>query len=103
MAQPIRIRARAIDGVADVTILMPHPMETGFRQDESGGLVPAHFISHVEVTVEGRRVFSARMSYAVARDPLLSFRFSGARSGQRLKVAWTDNHDESRTDEAVIT
>jgi len=102
MSQPIRIRARAHNGVADVTILMPHPMETGLRADESGGLVPAHFITQVAVTVDGRSVFSARMGFAVARDPLLNFRFSGARSGQILRVAWTDSLGEARTGEASI-
>jgi sulfur-oxidizing protein SoxZ len=99
---PIRIRARLRDGVADVTILMPHPMETGLRQDDDGRTVPAHFITTVSVTVAGRSVFSARMSFAVARDPLLNFRFSGASSGQRLHVTWTDSLGESRIDEAVI-
>ena len=102
MAEPVRIRARASHGVADVTILMPHPMETGLRQDESGSLVPAHFITHVSVTVGERSVFSARMSFAVARDPLLKFRFGGAVSGQRLHVAWTDSLGETRIDESVI-
>jgi len=102
MPQPIRIRARVRDGVADVTILMPHPMETGLRQDESGRVVPAHFITHVSVTVADRSVFAARISFAVARDPLLNFRFSGAASGQRLRVAWTDSLGEVRIDEASI-
>jgi sulfur-oxidizing protein SoxZ len=102
MAEPVRIRAHAVDGIADVTILMPHPMETGLRQDENGSLVPAHFITDVSVTVGERKVFSARMSYAVSRDPLLKFRFGGAVSGQRLHVAWTDSLGEARIDEAVI-
>jgi len=42
------------------------------------------------------------MSYAVSRDPLLNFRFSGAVSGQRLRVSWTDSLGEARVDEAVI-
>ncbi len=101
--EPIRIRARARNGVADVTILMPHPMETGMRQDDAGRTVPAHFITDVAVTLGERSVFSARMSFAVARDPLLNFRFNGAASGQRLRVAWTDSQGDARVDEAVIT
>jgi len=102
MALPIRIRARARDGLADVTILMPHPMETGLRKDDAGDTVPAHFITRVSVTLAERTVFSAHMSYAVSRDPLLNFRFSGAVSGQRLRVSWTDSLGEARVDEAVI-
>jgi len=102
MNQPIRIRARAHAGVAEVTILMPHPMETGLRLDDSGRRVPAHFITQVSVTLGERSVFAAQMSFAVSRDPLLSFRFAGAASGQRLRVAWTDNLGEVRIDEATI-
>jgi sulfur-oxidizing protein SoxZ len=101
-APPIRIRARLADGVADVQILMLHPMETGMRQDEAGQLVPAHHITDVVVTLAERTVFSARMSIAVSRDPLLAFRVSGARAGQRLRVVWSDSRGQARSEEAVI-
>lgn len=102
MSQPIRIRSRLRDDVAEVQVLMPHPMETGMRSDESGTLVPAHFITEVDIRVGTRQVFAARMSFAVSRDPLLSFRYTGAAPGQRLRVAWTDSRGEARADEAVI-
>ena len=102
MVQPIRIRARIDNGVAHVQILMPHPMETGMRQDDAGQLVPAHHITDVVVTLGARTVFAARMSIAVSRDPLLSFRFTGAQTGQSLRVAWTDSRGQSRSDQAVI-
>ena len=101
-APPIRIRGRLANGVADVQVLMLHPMETGMRQDESGQLVPAHHITDVAVTLAGRPVFSARMSIAVSRDPLLSFRFGGAQAGQRLHVVWNDSRGDARAEEAVI-
>lgn len=102
MAQPIRIRARSHGGVTDVQILMPHPMETGMREDEAGRVVPAHYITDVHVTLGERSVFAARMSIAVSRDPLLAFRFSGAAGGDRLRVSWTDSQGDARSDEAVI-
>jgi sulfur-oxidizing protein SoxZ len=99
----IRIRARVKDGVVDTQILMPHPMETGLRKDDAGAFVPAHYINHVQVTVAGRSVLEARMSIAMSRDPLLSFRFRGAREGERMTVTWTDNRGDRRIDEALIT
>ena len=103
MPKPIRIRARFRNGITDMTILMPHPMDTGLLKDESGHTKPAHFISRMQVTVAERTVFSARMSFAVAQDPLLNIRFSGAIAGERLRVSWTDNQGEVRVDEALIT
>jgi sulfur-oxidizing protein SoxZ len=82
---------------------MPHPMETGLRQDESGNFKAPHFITRVLVTVTGRTVFSARMSFAVSQDPLLNFRLPGALAGERLRVTWTDNLGEVRGGEALIT
>ena len=100
--QPIRIRARCRQGITEVQVLMPHPMETGLRLDEAGQRVPLHHITDVLVTLGARTVFSARMGFAVSRDPLLAFRFSGAETGQRLRVAWTDSRGEVRADEATI-
>jgi sulfur-oxidizing protein SoxZ len=103
LSQPIRIRARVRDGVTEALVLMPHPMETGMRMSETGSLVPAHFITDVRVSVAGRTVLDARMSFAVSRDPLLAFRFRGATAGDVITVAWTDNRGERRTDEALIS
>ena len=36
MPDPIRIRAQLKDGITEVHVLMPHPMETGMRQDDAG-------------------------------------------------------------------
>lgn len=102
MAQPMRIRARLDKGIAHVQVLMLHPMETGFRVDGAGSPIPAHYITDVAVTLGARTVFSARMSIAVSRDPLLSFRVTGALAGQTLRVAWTDSQGQTRSDTAVI-
>ena len=97
------IRARLHNGVAEVQLLVPHPMETGMRTDSNGQLAPAHHITRLQASVGERLVFSAQMSIAVSRDPLLAFRFRGARPGDRLRVAWADNRGSGRVDEAVIT
>jgi sulfur-oxidizing protein SoxZ len=102
MSDPIRIRARSKGEVTEVLVLMPHPMETGLRQDASGTAVPAHYITAVRVVAGGRTVLDARLSIAVSQDPLLGFRFRGGRSGERISVTWTDNRGETRTDETAI-
>ena len=58
MADPMKIRATARDGVVEVKILMSHEMETGQRKDSSGNVVPAHFIQHVTATCNGKTVLS---------------------------------------------
>ncbi len=100
---PIRIRARLREGLTEVHVLMPHPMETGLRADAGGQLVAAHHITDVQITVAGRPVLTARMSMAVSQDPLLSLRFKGGQVGERVSVAWTDTRGEQRTDQISIS
>ncbi len=102
VADAIRIRALFRDGATDVHVLMPHPMETGLRKDESGRLVPAHFITEVQINCAGRTVLAATFGRAVSVDPLLHFRFRGGQPGQSVSVAWTDTEGEQRRDDAVI-
>ena len=102
MSDAIRIRVRLKEGVAEAHVLMPHPMETGFREDAAGHAIQAHYITDVRIAVAGKSILTARMSIAVSTDPLLTFRFRGGRVGDPVTVAWTDNEGESRTNEAVI-
>ena len=103
MGMPIRIRARAVQGRTEVTLLMPHPMETGMRKDDSGRFVPAHFITEVQVAAAGRVVLQARLSQAVSQDPLLSFRYRGGLPGDRLEVRWSDSRGDQRSDETSVS
>ena len=102
MADPMRIRAAEREGVVNVKILMSHEMETGQRKDASGKIVPAHFISKVTATHQGRTVLSADWGPAVAKNPFLEFNFKGGKKGDKIVVTWEDNRKETRTDEATI-
>ena len=102
MADPMRIRAVAKDGIVNVKVLMSHEMETGQRKDNTGNIVPAHFIQNVSATYNGKTVLSAQWGPAVAKNPFLEFNFKGGQKGDKIQVTWTDNKGEKRTDEAVI-
>jgi len=102
MADPMRIRAVARDGVVNVKVLMSHEMETGQRKDGAGQLVPAHFIQSVSATHNGKVVLSAQWGPAVSKNPFLEFNFKTGQKGERISVTWVDNKGEQRTDEATI-
>ena len=102
MAEPMKIRARLQGDVADVRILMMHPMETGQRKDSKGQTVPLHFIKNVVVTHNGQVVLDAQWSQAVARNPFLGVRVKGAKVGDKIGVTWTDNKGDTRTDETSV-
>ena len=102
MAEPMKIRATLQGDVADVRILMAHPMETGQRKDAKGEIVPAHFIRNVLVTHNGKPVLDAQWSQAVSRNPFLGLRVKGARAGDKISVTWVDNQGDKRTDETAV-
>ena len=102
MAEAMRIRAALQGDVADVRILMRHPMETGQRKDAQGNIVAVHFIQSVLVAHNGKTVLDAQWSQAISRDPFLGLRVKGAKAGDKITVTWTDNKGDRRTDEATV-
>lgn len=102
MADPMRIRANLAGEETTVRVLMSHVMETGQRKDAAGNSVPAHFITDVEATHNGKSVLKAAWSTAVSQNPFLSFKFKGAAKGDKVTVKWTDNKGDTRTDEATV-
>lgn len=102
MAEPMRIRATLQGDVADVRILMRHPMETGQRKDAKGDIVPVHFIQSVIVMHNGTTVVDAQWSQAVSRDPFLGLRVKSAKVGDKITVTWGDNKGDNRTDEVAV-
>lgn len=102
MTDPMKIRATLQGDVADVRVLMAHPMETGQRKDGDGKLVPIHFIQTITARLNGVTVFQAQTSQAISRNPVFGFRIKGAKTGDTLAITWQDSRGESRTDEIVI-
>ena len=103
MSNPMRIRAAETGGIADVRVLMSHPMETGMRRDAAGVVIPRHYITDVTARVGDRVVMTAQWSPGVSANPFLHFRVRGVRKGEQLTVVWRDNRGESRTDQATVT
>jgi len=100
----IKARAKMSDGVTTVKALVKHPMETGQRKDKkSGKLIPAHFIQEVVCEHNGTKVMTALWGAAVSKNPYLSFKFAGAKTGDSLKISWVDNKGESDSTETKVS
>lgn len=102
-AEPIKIRARIERGVADLRVLVSHPMENGLRKDASGKIAPEHFIQSMEVRLNGKPVIEAQLGRSVATNPLFAFRIQGVKANDRIAVTWRDNKGMTRTDEAAVS
>ena len=103
MAEPMRIRATMAGDVADVKVLMNHPMETGLRKDsKTGQMIPAHYITEVTATVNGTKVLDASLSGGISKNPYLGFKVKGPKAGDKVVVTWADNKGDKNSAEATI-
>lgn len=100
--QPMRIRAQQRDGETEVRLLMPHPMETGLREDLTGKVLPAHYITDFQAWQGERNVLKARFGPSVSANPYLLFSFAGADASKPVRAHWRDNLGYERDDEAAI-
>lgn len=87
----VKIRARIKNGVAEVKTLMPHPMETGTRKDESGKIIPAHYIKDVICEHNDKLVMKAQWGPSISTNPFFAFKVKNVKSGDKIHVKWTDN------------
>ena len=102
MAKSIKMRARQSGAETTVKALISHAMETGLRKDKKGNKIPAHHITEVTCEHGGKVVMTALWGPAVSKNPYLSFKFSGAKAGDMVKLAWVDNKGESDSVEGAI-
>jgi sulfur-oxidizing protein SoxZ len=103
MANDMKMRARLQGDIAEIKILMSHPMETGRRKNHLDEIVPAHFIQLVTVTLNDKPVLEAQWGTGISKNPYLTFHVKGAKVGDRIVVTWHDNQglSSSHQDEVV--
>ena len=103
MADQIKIRAQLQGDIADIRVLMQHPMETGQRRDEKGQAVPINFIQTFVVTHNDKPLVEGQLNTSISRNPLFTFRARGIKPGDKLAVSWADNLGEKRLDEITVS
>ena len=102
MADSIKIRAQIQGEIADIRILMQHPMETGQRKDERGEVLPIHFIQTFSVQLNGKPLIDGQLNTSVSKNPLFAFKARGIKPGDKLAVTWKDNLGDKRQDELTV-
>jgi sulfur-oxidizing protein SoxZ len=103
MARQTRIRTKVQDGAAEILVLVNHPMETGQRTDpNTKQKVPAHYIQKMTFAINGKEVAVANLGAAISKDPLVGVKVKGAKTGDKVKVTWSDNKGETGDAEAAV-
>jgi sulfur-oxidizing protein SoxZ len=87
----ISLPAKARRGeVVEIRAMLAHPMETGFRPDSQGRLIPRDIVNRFECTIGGEPVFACDLHPAVSANPFLSFTMTAVASGE-LVFRWRDD------------
>jgi sulfur-oxidizing protein SoxZ len=103
MAQArIKVPETAAKGeIIEIKTLIQHPMETGFRRDPKGNVIPVHIIGRFVCIYNGDEVFRADFHPAIAANPYLTFRTVATESGW-LEFIWHDDDGSVYTESAEI-
>ena len=88
--------------IIEIKTLISHEMESGFRPDSVGKLVPRDIITLFVATYNGQEIFRADLHPAIAANPFISFFTVATESGQ-IEFKWTGDNGFSQTESAPIT
>ena len=104
MDKTVRFRVRLKDNIADVKVMIFHPMETGYRRDKkSKEIIPQHFIHTVKIAHNGKQIMEVHWSRSVSKNPYLNFRVPSASAGDEFMIVWNDNMGQSGIGKTVIS
>lgn len=87
----MKMRAKLVNDIAEVKLIIVHPMTTGRAKNSAGQLLPAHFIQTIDATLNGKPLLEAHCSTAISKNPYFTFFVSGAKLGDTVMVKWQDN------------
>ena len=87
--------------VIDIKTLVQHPMETGYRRDNTGRAIPRDIIERFVCTYNGVEVFRAELFPAVAANPFIAFSTVATLSGT-IAFSWTTGAGETQTESVSV-
>jgi len=84
----MKIKAKEKDGIVKVKTLIKHPMLTYDQAKKKG--VEANFITHITAKVGDKIVYDVSTSQFLSKNPMIKFKFKGAKKGDELTITWVD-------------
>lgn len=98
----MKMRARLNGDVAEVKAIIIHPMHTGHAKDDFGQLIPADFIQLADVSLNDKPILQMQWGTGIAKNPYLTFYVKGAKAGDKISLAWHDNHGRTASGETMV-
>jgi sulfur-oxidizing protein SoxZ len=99
----INVPAKAKRGeVIQIKSLISHIMETGFRHDNVGQIVPRDIITSFVCIYNGETIFEAALYQAISANPFITFHTVATESGT-IAFQWTGDNGFAQDASAKIT
>jgi sulfur-oxidizing protein SoxZ len=87
--------------VIEIKTLISHVMETGFRHNTNGEVIPRDIITSFRCTYNGEEIFSTLFYPAMAANPFVTF-FTVATESGTIAFMWEGDNGFAVTEEAKI-
>jgi sulfur-oxidizing protein SoxZ len=82
-------------GTLQAVLLIGHPMESGYRTQDSGQRIPKNVIERIRVLLNGQLLFEADTGIGISANPYLAFSVPlpsvMPASGWLLQATWQDD------------
>ncbi len=88
--------------IVEIKTLISHEMESGYRPDNVGRMVPRDVITSFVATYNGEEIFRAELHPAIAANPFISFSTVATETG-KIEFKWTGDNGFAATESASIT
>ena len=99
----IHVPAKAKRGeIVEIKTLISHEMESGFRPDNMGKLVPRDIITSFVCSYNGQEIFRAEFHAAIAANPFMFFTTIATESG-KIEFKWSGDNGFAATETVSIT
>lgn len=98
----IKFRIKPYEDSQVMQMIITYPMETGWRREKSGAVVPAYYISQLHISLDEVKLIEYDMSNNVSKYSFFSFVLNQeVVDGQKVKIEWRDNHNIEKNIEVV--
>ncbi len=88
--------------VIEISTIIGHPMESGFRPGAEGQRLARNIIQRFSCHYNEELVFSAELSAAIAANPLIAFHTVATASGT-LRFSWEGEQGFRHSESVTIT
>ncbi|HRK25212.1 MAG TPA: thiosulfate oxidation carrier complex protein SoxZ [Beijerinckiaceae bacterium] len=87
--------------IVTIRLVLSHVMETGYRRDISGKVIPRNIIRNFVCRYDGAEIVRAEFTQAIAANPFLAFTTVATVTGP-VTMTWDDDEGQRYSAETML-